>query len=93
MRARRFPRKTQERVGCHQEVAERGLRAAQPHEGTSEPAVDTCCLSSVWNTGCLCGNEYCGLCRGKAQGIHPASFCGMQESVTVHFFQPVLSNY
>ena len=64
MRERRFPRKTQERVGRKQEGAERGLRAAQPHEGASEPAVDTCCLSPVWNTGCLCGNEYCRLAAG-----------------------------
>ena len=25
--------------------------AAVPHKGASEPAVDTCCLSPVWNTG------------------------------------------
>ena len=36
------------------------LRGAEPseaqlHEGASEPAVDTC----------LCGNEYCRLCRSK----------------------------
>ena len=63
-------------------LAERSLWATQPHEGVSEPAVDTCCLISavairkapsspndcrwpVWNTGCLCGNEYCRLCWSK----------------------------
>ena len=33
---------------------------AQLHEGASEPAVDTCCLSPVWNTGALkriCGSK------------------------------------
>ena len=45
--------------------AERSLRAALPHEGASGPAVDTCCLSPVWNTGCLCGNERCRPCRSK----------------------------
>ena len=45
--------------------AERSLRAALPHEGASKPAVDTCCLSPVWNTGCLCGNEHCRPCRSK----------------------------
>ena len=45
--------------------AERSLRAALPHEGASEPAADTCCLSPVWNTGCLCGNERCRPCRSK----------------------------
>ena len=45
--------------------AERSLRAALPHEGASEPAVDTCCLSPVWNTGCLCGNVRCRPCRSK----------------------------
>ena len=45
--------------------AERSLRAALPHEGSSGPAVDTCCLSPVWNTGCLCGNERCRPCRSK----------------------------
>ena len=27
----------------------------------------------VWNTGCLCGNEYCRLCRSKT--IRPAQRC------------------
>ena len=36
--------------------AERSLRAALPHEGASEPAVDTCCL---------CGNVRCRPCRSK----------------------------
>ena len=45
--------------------AERSLRAALPHEGASEPAADTCCLSPVWNTGCLCGNVRCRPCRSK----------------------------
>ncbi len=45
--------------------AERSLRAALPHEGASEPAMGTCCLSPVWNTGCLCGNERCRPCRSK----------------------------
>ena len=45
--------------------AERSLRAALPHEGASGPAVGTCCLSPVWNTGCLCGNEHCRPCRSK----------------------------
>ena len=56
-------------------------REAKLHEGASEPAVDTCLISAVairkapsspndcrwpvWNTGCLCGNEYCRLCRSK----------------------------
>ena len=40
----------------HQEVAEERVRGTEPseaqlHEGASEPAVDTCCLSPVWNTG------------------------------------------
>ena len=38
---------------------------AQLHEGASDPAVDTCCLWPVWNTGCLCGNIHCRLCRSK----------------------------
>ena len=36
-----------------QYLAERILCAASPHKGSSEPAVDTCCLSPVWNTGCF----------------------------------------
>ena len=40
----------EERKQC---FAERSLCAALPHKGSSEPAVDTCCLSPVWNTGCL----------------------------------------
>ena len=36
-----------------QGLAERSLRAAKPHEGADEPAVDTCCLWPVWNTGRL----------------------------------------
>ena len=58
--------------------AEAVFRGAEPgeaqiHEGASEPAVDTCCLWPVWNTGCLCGNEYCRLCRSKT--IRPAQRC------------------
>ena len=52
----------EERKQC---FAERSPCAAVPHKGASEPAVDTCCLSPVWNTGCLCGNERCRPCRSK----------------------------
>ncbi|PWL65878.1 MAG: hypothetical protein DBY37_00005, partial [Desulfovibrionaceae bacterium] len=38
----------EERKQC---FAERSPCAAVPHKGASEPAVDTCCLSPVWNTG------------------------------------------
>lgn len=38
---------------------------AQLHKGASDPAMDTCCLCPVWNTGCVCGNEYCRLRRSK----------------------------
>ena len=29
------------------------------------PSSPNDCRSPVWNTGCLCGNEYCRLCRSK----------------------------
>ena len=38
---------------------------AQLHEGASEPAAETCWLSPVRNTGCLCGNIRCRPCRRK----------------------------
>ena len=36
-----------------QYLAERILCAASPHKGSSEPAVDTCCLSPVWKRAAL----------------------------------------
>ena len=45
--------------------AERSLWAAKPHEGASEPAVDTCCLSPVWNTGSFAAMNSARLCRSK----------------------------
>ena len=39
--------------------------SAKPPGGASEPAVDTCCLRPVWNTGCPCGSVRCRPCRSK----------------------------
>ena len=33
--------------------------------GAKLSAAQLCCLSPVWNTGWLCDNEYCRLCRSK----------------------------
>ena len=68
----------------------RSLRAALPHEGSSEPAVDTCCLRPVWNTGCPCGNERCRPCRRKGTR-HAQS--RQHNSATERFLKGELSNH
>ena len=70
--------------------AEWSLHAAKPPGGASEPAVDTCCLRPVWNTGCPCGNERCRPCRRKGTR-HAQS--RQHNSATERFLKGELSNH
>lgn len=54
---------------CSRLCSRIALKPSLTAGGASELAVDTC-LWPVWNTGCLCGNEYYRLCRIKIHIPH-----------------------